>query len=506
MSPSQRLRAVLVLLMAVGIASCDSGLTDVDPGTTASQAKGGQGGGRGKGGGGGGGGGGGANTPPTVSAGEDQVVASGSQVELVGSADDPDGRIVSTEWTQAAGSSVHLRRSNKLRTSFSAPVTSTEEVLVFTLTVTDDRGASASDDVAVTVTPPPAPNQAPTVSAGLDETVPLGSPVSLQGTASDPDGQVVTVSWVQLSGTPVQIQGADQLQAGFQAPGGADILIFILTAVDDDGASASSFVRITVGGDMVQAGFRYSTYGPAYDPGPQYWAEVGMEIASRFPGSRPQAIWIVGGALDEGGTLLTFPGSSSDPNIDFTASDNNEAALDLFDQIGLDVWLQVEPGYASVPELIHLILDRYGHHPSVMGVGVDAEWYRWKTYENGKPVSDAEASTWLAAAREHRPSYRLFLKHWLVEKMPPTVRDGITFIDDSQQFSNLDQMVREFEDWGRAFSAADVGFQYGYPADRTWWGGYADPMETIGDAILAAVPNARGVFWVDFTILDVFPP
>ena len=27
------------------------------------------------------------------------------------------------------------------------------------------------------------------------------------------------------------------------------------------------------------AGFRYSAYGPDYDPGPQYWRRVGQEMA-----------------------------------------------------------------------------------------------------------------------------------------------------------------------------------------------------------------------------------
>ena len=33
----------------------------------------------------------------------------------------------------------------------------------------------------------------------------------------------------------------------------------------------------------VGAGFRYSAYGPDYDPGPQYWLRVGQEMAARFP-------------------------------------------------------------------------------------------------------------------------------------------------------------------------------------------------------------------------------
>ena len=60
-----------------------------------------------------------------------------------------------------------------------------------------------------------------------------------------------------------------------------------------------------------------------------------------------------------------------------------------------EVWLQVEPGNAPVEELIHIVLDRYGHHSCVVGVGVDVEWYKSIDKPEGQPVSDAEAEAWL---------------------------------------------------------------------------------------------------------------
>jgi hypothetical protein len=60
--------------------------------------------------------------------------------------------------------------------------------------------------------------------------------------------------------------------------------------------------------------------------------------------------------------------------------------------------------------------------------------------------------------------------------------------------------------WGDAFAPAQVGFQYGYTADQEWWGELDDPPGDIGRAILARVPNAAGLYWVDFTVLGVFPP
>ena len=256
---------------------------------------------------------------------------------------------------------------------------------------------------------------------------------------------------------------------------------------------------------QLTAGFRYSVYGPDFNPGPQYWSEVGVKMAGRFPDAKPATVWIVGRLAGEG-CELSFPGSSADPLIRFAAEDANEEALKLFDGRGFDCWLQVEPGNAPVGELIDLMLERYGHHPCVAGVGVDVEWYRSIVKPEGEAVSDALAASWLAAARRHDPKYRLFLKHWLIEKMPPTLRDGILFIDDSQIFPSIEPMIEEFAQWGRAVAPAPVGFQYGYESDKPWWQKFADPAKEIGDRIREVVPNLEGLYWVDFTVLDVFPP
>jgi hypothetical protein len=255
----------------------------------------------------------------------------------------------------------------------------------------------------------------------------------------------------------------------------------------------------------VGAGFRYSAYGPDYDPGPQYWLRVGREMAARFPGAVGETVWIVG-RLNGDGTLFNFPVESDHPLIGGSETDENAAVLDLFDRHGFRVWLQVEPGHAPVDKLIDIVLEKYGHHPSVVGFGVDVEWYESTEKPEGKPVTDAEAQAWLAAVRKHDPDYRLFLKHWEIGKMPPTVREGLLFIDDSQILPSLEAMVDEFAVWGRAFAPAPVGFQYGYESDRPWWSKLGDPPGDVGRAILDRVPNTEGLYWVDFTVLELFPP
>ncbi len=256
---------------------------------------------------------------------------------------------------------------------------------------------------------------------------------------------------------------------------------------------------------VLGAGFRYSVQGPLLDPGPSYWVYTGKSMASKFDRAVPQAVWIVS-HYNGKGTRFTFPGTQVNEDILFSSRERNEDALDLFDRQGIQVWLQLEPGQAPVEELIRIVLRRYGHHPCVIGIGIDVEWYCTERFAGEGFIADEDAASWVSAVRSFNPSYWLFLKHWDAARMPPNCRNGIVFVDDGQQFHSLDAMTAQFTAWGRAFYPAPVAFQYGYPSDRIWWESLSDPADEIGRRILSCVPNTGGLFWVDFTVLDVFPP
>ena len=72
--------------------------------------------------------------------------------------------------------------------------------------------------------------------------------IFLIGTASDPDGTIVSYLWEQTSGTMVLLASADDSVAAFTAPEvlADETLTFQLTVTDDDGATGHDTVFVTV--------------------------------------------------------------------------------------------------------------------------------------------------------------------------------------------------------------------------------------------------------------------
>ena len=154
------------------------------------------------------------NRIPRVEAGPDQVVRGKQSVTLVGEASDPDGDALVIAWTQTSGPKVNLTKIGKTGASFVAPDVSRDTTLRFTLTVEDEKGGVATDQVQVTVKD----NHPPEVSPPADQRVSSGTVVELTAVASDPDGDPLTYLWSQTSGPPGQILQADQRTANLTTP------------------------------------------------------------------------------------------------------------------------------------------------------------------------------------------------------------------------------------------------------------------------------------------------
>ncbi|RPI24313.1 MAG: hypothetical protein EHM61_17455 [Acidobacteria bacterium] len=92
------------------------------------------------------------NSPPTVNAGPDRFVPSGSSVTLSGSGSDPDSDPITFFWSQIDGPSVNLAATDTPTLQFVAPTVSQDIYLAFRLRVSDSKSAQATDDVLVKVT------------------------------------------------------------------------------------------------------------------------------------------------------------------------------------------------------------------------------------------------------------------------------------------------------------------------------------------------------------------
>lgn len=177
-----------------------------------------------------------ANIIPTVDAGESQFTDELGEVTLTGSASDSDGTVAGYSWRQTSGAEATISNSNIATLTFSAPNVSVDETLVFTLTATDDDGATGSDTVQVDVIA----NIAPTVNVGDETEVEEQTTVTLTGTGADVDGSVVSYTWLQTSGTPASIQNVNSAVTNVSIPDIdiAEDLEFQLTVEDNDGDTA----------------------------------------------------------------------------------------------------------------------------------------------------------------------------------------------------------------------------------------------------------------------------
>lgn len=188
-----------------------------------------------------------ANKAPTLSV-ANASVRERAQVSLTATASDADGSIASYRWTQKAGAAVALSGDTSTTLSFTAPEVAENQTLVFSLTVTDNQGATASQDVEVTVVN----NSLPGISVA-DVSVKEGESATVAANVSDSDGTVTKLAWSQKSGTGVTLSGADSQTLSFTAPAvvADETLVFTLSATDNDGETSSRDVTVTVTANLV---------------------------------------------------------------------------------------------------------------------------------------------------------------------------------------------------------------------------------------------------------------
>jgi hypothetical protein len=185
------------------------------------------------------------NQAPTANAGTNQTVNEAVAVTLSGSGADTDGTIASYAWMQTAGPTVTLTNANTAIASFTAPAVSADTELTFTLTVTDNQGATGSASSNVTVKHV---NLAPTANAGVNQSVNENTLVTLSGSGTDIDGTIATYAWTQTAGPAVTLANSAAAVTTFTTPATLvdTVLTFKLTVTDNLGATGSALTNVTM--------------------------------------------------------------------------------------------------------------------------------------------------------------------------------------------------------------------------------------------------------------------
>ncbi|ASI88885.1 glycosyl hydrolase family 18 protein [Vibrio mediterranei] len=192
-----------------------------------------------------------SNRAPFASAGADQSVQGPATVTLDASASrDSDGSIVSYSWVQTGGDAVVLVGSDTVQASFDAQEVTATQTYQFTVTVTDNEGATATDVVMINVTPKVTTpdNTAPNAVITGPTTASANEAVVLDASAStDAENDMLSFSWQTPNGLDVSVLGSS---VSFSAPSvSADTSYIFTVTVSDGSLSTSQTHTVTVSAD-----------------------------------------------------------------------------------------------------------------------------------------------------------------------------------------------------------------------------------------------------------------
>ncbi|RPI79423.1 MAG: hypothetical protein EHM45_02945 [Desulfobacteraceae bacterium] len=279
----------------------------------------------------------------------------------------------------------------------------------------------------------------------------------------------------------------------------------------------------------------------AYEFPPAYqWEAAAKASASYFPcsnpsllggkpGAQPTLVWIVTRPRvdqtndNQGGCIVQMQrpdGLTTTNKIKFADEvsgqlqhDRHEAYLDYFDQAGIKLYVQLEPGWAPMEDsgsnkgLLSIVANYLIHqdqdpakpkHACVEGIGVDVEWV--KNCEEGAPEEEMGKATDAQEVARWYNNYlkpqnlKMFLKHYAWSGFLPnynTLKNAvgagsigaIMFVNDSQGVrypwgeedpdapmgvtpnAALTTLLNEFKAWADACPDSPVGFQIMYPND-----------------------------------------
>lgn len=263
------------------------------------------------------------NEAPFVDAGTNLTVYKGADVELTGSASDPNGDTLTLLWEQVSGTTVNIINPNLSNTPITAPSETGD--LVFRLSAWDTAFTN-SDTVTVTVI-----NRPPVVDISKnDQSINKKADLTLTATANDPDGDDLTYFWEQTSGAGVTMSGTNTLTLALTTPSVSGNLEFSFIASDGEQSSTDSvIVTVTNNPPTVSAG-----------------ADREAVVDS--------VVYLNGSASDADGDDLTYSWEkTSGPTIELDTSDpTNPWFTAPSDPTNIEITLTVSDGETNVSDSV----------------------------------------------------------------------------------------------------------------------------------------------------------
>ena len=283
------------------------------------------------------------NIPPTVDAGQDQVVDEGDAVTLNGTASDLEGDQLTYLWSHDSVLPITVSNATSQLTTFTAPAVDSDVTVTFVLSVSDGTNTDVTDQVTITIQDVPT-NNPPTVDAGQDQTVNEGDAVTLNGTASDHEGDHLTYLWSHDSVLPITVSNATSQLTTFTAPAvDSDVTVtFVLSVSDGTNTDVTDQVAITIQNVP-------TNIPPTVDAGQDQVVDEGDAVtlngtASDLEGDQLTYLWshdsvlpiTVSNATSQL-TTFTAPAVDSDVTVTFVLSVSDGTNTDVTDQVTITI-------------------------------------------------------------------------------------------------------------------------------------------------------------------------
>ncbi len=200
------------------------------------------------------GGGGGSDEPASASNQAPQVTVSGnsqvnelSTLTVAASASDSDGSISRFTWQQTSGPTVSITSSNEQLT-VAIPAVNEDTPISFSVTVTDNQGATASASYTATIVNV---NQAPSIVVQGPQISPSSNIITLSANATDVDGEVLSYNWSQTAGPSVVFSnGSSEISFTTPSVSSNTELAFTVRVTDNFGEQTSTDFSVVVSANI----------------------------------------------------------------------------------------------------------------------------------------------------------------------------------------------------------------------------------------------------------------